>query len=289
MIQPTRTFHQPQASRNSCHRPRVHRCWLTLFTALAVLGSALIVSTPSLVLGETLLSHPPVRVYRRRPVIVVQQPPPVRRVHVVHTNKRTQPAETTNEWQRLGIGIRANGTTLTGDKLSIDSVENPAMGGLGLQFRSPIDKHWAMELSLDFLQGTDPDKQFTQRTFPLMLSAIFHLFPDSKISPYGLVGAGVHFTELSYLDGKFRHDILEIAGQAGFGIEVKVTDQLALHADLRFLSIYKNLDSQTTISSKCHSSNASGAVGFCEGIQNIDTNERFNLGAQLQAGATYYF
>jgi len=260
-----------------------------LVTAFAVLGSALMVSAPSVVLGETLLSHPPVRVYRRRPVVVVQQPPPVRRVHVVHTSKRAKPVDTTNEWQRLGIGIRANGTTLSGDKLSIDSVENPAMGGLGLQFRSPIDKHWAMELSLDFLQGTDPDKQFTQRTFPLMLSAIFHVFPNAKISPYGLVGAGVHFTELSYLDGKFRHDILEIAGQAGFGIEVKVTDQLALHADLRFLSIYKNLDSQTTISSQCQSSKAGGALGFCEGLQNIDTNERFNLGAQLQAGATYYF
>ena len=188
----------------------------------------------------------------------------------------------------LGIGIRANGTSLSGEKLNLDSVENPVMGGIGMQFRTAVDEHWGLELSVDYLQGTEASESFTQRTVPVMLSAMFNPFPNSRIRPYGLVGVGVHFTELSYLDGKFKQDLVEIAGQAGLGLEVQVTDQISVNADFRFLTVYNSVDSQQRVSAQCMTSSAA-ATGLCSGISDITPEDRFNLGAQFQAGATYYF
>ncbi len=277
----------PQTVRSTRLPQRV--ALLTLFSLIA---GIFVVAMPSLASAESLLAHPPIRVYRRRPVILVNQEPPApRRVEIVHRHPEPAAARTTNDdtfVPTLGIGIRANGTALSGEKLNLDTVENPVMGGIGLQFRSDLDEHWGLELSVDFLQGTESGESFTQRTVPVMLSALFNPFPNSRIRPYGLLGVGVHFTELSYLDGQFKHDIVEIAGQAGLGLEVKVTNQVSLHADLRFLTVYKNLDSQSRISTQCMSSDAA-ASGLCAGMDKINTDDRFNLGAQFQEGATYYF
>jgi len=233
---------------------------------------------------ETLL-HPPRRSYRRRRVIVVRpprRPPPRRRLVVVEPE-----AEPTRR-DVLGIGLRLSGTGLDGQKLGLSDLENPAMAGFGLQLRSRISGHWGLELSADYLIAAENDTGFSQTTVPVMLSAIFNVLPDSAINPYVLAGAGVHFTSLSYLDGQFEHHILEVAGQLGAGVEVKLGDSLALHADIRFLSVYKNLGSVTEVSSGCLSSHAS-ETGFCNGLANLDPEDKFNIGAQFQAGATYYF
>lgn len=188
----------------------------------------------------------------------------------------------------LGIGLRVSGTGLDGQKLGLEDIENPAMAGIGIQLRSMVSKHWGLELSADYLGSSDDSRGFSQRTIPVMLSGMFFLFPDSFINPYGLAGAGVHFTQLSYADGLFEHNILEIAAQLGFGLQVKLGQHFALHADLRFLTVYKNLGETTEISKSCLSSSAAG-TGYCNGLQNVKPDDRWNIGVQFQAGATYFF
>jgi opacity protein-like surface antigen len=226
--------------------------------------------------------HPTYRVRHVRK-IVVHPPRPRRIVEVVRPERRKPDSE------KLSIGLRASGTGLEGEKLGLESVENPAMGGIGIQLRSRVDKNWSLELSTDFLHSNDTGKGFTQTTVPVMLSALLYLFPNSAINPYALVGGGVHFTNLKYLDGQFEHHILELAGQVGFGVQVKLSDRVSLHSDLRFLSVYKNLGNVNKVSQSCLSSKAGGIMGYCDGLSAVDGKDKFNIGAQFQAGVSYNF
>lgn len=228
--------------------------------------------------------HPPgYRVVRRRRVVVVRPPPRPRRLVVVEPEQQSR-----TRTDLLGIGLRVVGAGLDGTKLGLEDFENPIMGGVGLQLRSRISDHWGLELSADYMVSDDGDTGFTQTSVPVMLSAMFFLFPDTPINPYALAGAGVHFTSLSYLDGLFEHHILEVAGQLGAGVQVKLGDHFAIHADIRFLTVYKNLGTTTEVSQSCLSSQA-GSSGYCDGLHNLDPDDKFNIGVQFQAGATYYF
>ncbi len=229
--------------------------------------------------------HPRYRIVRRRKVVIVRPPPRPRRTRRLVV---VDPPRHRKKTDLLGIGLRLSGTGLDGEKIGLSDLENPGMAGFGLHVRSKVSHRWGLELSADYLTSTDSDSGFEQSTVPVMLSALLHLFPDSPIDVYGLAGAGVHFTTLSYLDGLFEHHILEVAGQLGAGVQVKLGRRFALHADLRLLTVYKNLGNSTEISHECLSSQA-GTTGYCNGLANLDPNDKFNIGAQFQAGATYYF
>jgi opacity protein-like surface antigen len=229
--------------------------------------------------------HPHYRVVRRRRVVVVRpprRPPPRRRLVVVDPPRERRRDDT------LGLGLRFSGTGLDGQKIGLSDFENPGLVGFGLQLRSKVSHRWGLELSADYLTSTEGDSGFEQSTVPVMLSALFHLFPDSPIDVYGLAGAGVHFTTLSYMDGLFEHHILELAAQLGGGVQIKLWDSFALHADLRLLTVYKNLGTTSEVSHRCLQSKA-GTTGYCDGLANLDPDDKFNIGAQFQAGATYYF
>ena len=256
-----------------------------LLTAAAVLGIAATASAQyrpyyrGYYRQRVIVVEPPPRIYVAPPPVYVAPPP----VHVM------QPAPVYRANDVLGVGLRISGTGLEGSKLGLSDMENPAMFGFGLQLRSHVSHHWGLELSADWLHGSDEEQGFSQTTVPVMLSALLFLFPDSAINPYGLFGGGVHFTTLSYDDGAFEHHILEVAGQLGFGVQVKLGDSFAIHGDLRFLSVYKNLGNTTQISNECLQSKAGGQKGFCPNLQSMDPEDKFNVGAQFQAGATYFF
>jgi len=224
-----------------------------------------------------------------RPVVVHHKAVVVRtRPAVVHTAvvvpRRTQEAVTKysprSEDQMLGIGLRVGGVTVDGEKLNLASVENPTMWGPGLQIRGKVSRRIGLELGLDYLVGATDD--VTQTTVPLTLSAMYYFFPSSQIKLFGLVGGGVHFTKLEY-DRGFRQDLVEVAGQAGGGIDLRLTREFGLNADLRFVGLYKNMGEATTIEHKCLSASPGGS---CGGVHEAD---RFNIGAQFLVGASLYF
>ena len=227
-------------------------------------------------------------VVRRRRVIVHTGPTVVKEVTVVERKRRVV-VEKHPYWPRrrredslLGVGIRASAVTVEGEKLNLATVENPTMAGLGLQLRGKVSRHIGLELGIDYLTGSNDE--MTQTTIPIMLSLMYYVFPRSRLRPYGLLGGGVHLTKLEY-DIGFRHDLVELAGQAGGGIEVRLSRDFSINADLRFLGVYKNLGSSTTLRNRCISSVNQGPSA----CHNINTSDKFNLGAQVFIGANFYF
>ncbi len=220
---------------------------------------------------------------RRRVVVVAGGPRVVRTVSTVpvRQQQRVYARRSTDEG-RTGLGIRLSGVSVEGQKLNLSSMENPTMGGFGIQFRTQLSRHWGLEVSGDWLIGKSGD--FTQTTVPIMLSGMFHFIPEGRFRLYGLFGAGVHLTKLEYQYG-FRHDLVELAGQLGAGAEFRFSRHFGINADLRFLGLYKNVDSETTIFQECMSTSG-GQSGFCNGINRDD---KFNVGAQFMVGATFYF
>lgn len=204
-------------------------------------------------------------------------PPPARYV---------PPTQSEADMTLLGLGVRVSGIAFEGTKLSLGDFENPVMGGVGLQFRAKFSRHWGLEVAADYLRGADGD--FVQWTVPVTLSALVYFFPDSRIDLYGLFGGGVHFTSLEYEGGAFTHDLLELGGHVGAGVQIRITRNFAIQADLRFMGLYKNLDEEMAVRDDCLRS-AGGETGFCSAMSRYDSGDRFNLGLQFLAGATYYF
>jgi len=262
-------------------------------------------------------------VYRPRwgPVVIVPGPPPPvyyvappRRVVIVREEPREEvyeqryetarapepqpapqvyqqpPAPKSEAPQRdfLGVGLHVAGSTVEGEKVGISTAENPSMGGIGLHVRGRFSESFGLELSADFLSGSADDMQLEQSTIPLMAGLTWHLLPTSRLQPYLIAGAGVHFTRLEYFGGDYNIDVTEFAGQLGGGIEFFLTENLALNADLRFQSVFKNLDTKEKIATDCITQVGTQS-GFCDNIHFTDDQDKVDLGFQLSAGATWYF
>jgi opacity protein-like surface antigen len=225
-------------------------------------------------------------VVRRR--VVVHQPVvvPARETVVVHRRERRSVVRDTDETKRLGMALRFTGATVQGEMLNLSSVENPTMWGLGLQFRGKVTDHWGLELGLDWMRGGD-GTEVVQTTVPLMLSAYYQFFPTSRFRPHILAGLGAHFTKLEYTGG-FRYDTVQFAGQLGAGLEIKLFDWFGISTDVRMLGLFKNLGSQSSIERECIQT-VGGKSGYCNGLSTLDTDDRFNIGVQFMAGATFYF
>jgi hypothetical protein len=233
--------------------------------------------------GPRVVVRPVVR--HRRHVVVHSGPAVVNTVHHVPARRRAvthrQYVRRPVEDRLLGIGVRLSGVTVDGDKLNLGAVENPTMGGLGLQIRGKVSKNVGLELATDVLYGQT--EYMDQTTVPITLSAMYYFIPRGKFKLYGLLGGGVHLTKLEYHSG-FRHDLVEIAGQAGAGMELRFSQDFGLSADLRFIGLYKNIESESSIESKCMG--LSGSTINCGGIKQT---EKFNAGAQFMVGANMYF
>ena len=121
-----------------------------------------------------------------------------------------------------------------------------------------------------------------------MASLTYHFFEKSRIQPYVLAGAGVHFTQMDYLEGRYAIDTVELAGQLGAGLEIFLTRDISLQADLRGQTIFKNLDEQAKIRDDCVTQ-IGDMSGFCDRIHGADPNDKMNLGLTFQVGANYYF
>jgi len=186
----------------------------------------------------------------------------------------------------LGVGVRGIAGLESGTKIGLSNLENPAMAGAGVSFRTRVWDELGIELSVDVL-GNEAEG-FQQITVPIMASLTYHLLPESRIQPYALAGAGVHFTQLSNLGGQYTVDTTQAAAQLGAGVEVFLTNDVSINADVRGLAVFKNLDSQARIRQDCLS-RMGDMQGFCSGIQQAGSDDIVNMSVQFQAGATYHF
>ena len=190
-----------------------------------------------------------------------------------------------HEESMLGVGLRLSGVTVDGQKLNLATVENPTMWGAGLQLRGKVSPNVGLELAADVISGRAAE--MNQTTVPLMLSMMYYVVPNGKMRLFGMLGGGVHLTKLEYDQG-FRHDLVEIAGQAGGGLELRLSRDFAITSDLRFLGVYSNVGSTTTVQNDCVQS-VGNQAGFCNGLSSLNADDKFSMGAQFMVGANMYF
>lgn len=252
------------------HRRASYRVYIPRRRAVIYRPAPLVIAPP-----------PPVYVAPPPAVYVAPPAPPV----VVRSRPRVVRRPSLDDF-RIGLGLHATGSILGGDKIGIDSAENSPLAGAGLSLKLRMDRHWALEISADALTATKAD--FTQTTVPLMASALYYFRPASALQPYVTAGIGLHQTSLAYLDGRYKYDISELAGQLGGGVEFFLTRWLSLHADARLQTVLKDMDTQAKIRDDCLASSGS-KTGFCDGIHAADPNDKLNVGVLLQAGASIYF
>ncbi len=234
----------------------------------------------------------PVVVHKKR-VVVHSSPVVVHHVTTVKKKRRRvsegrhyhRRVSRPHEESMLGVGLRLSGVTVDGQKLNLATVENPTMWGAGLQLRGKVSPNVGLELAADVISGRADE--MNQTTVPLMLSLMYYVVPDGKMRLFGMLGGGVHLTKLEY-DRGFRHDLVEVAGQAGGGLELRLSRDFAVTSDLRFLGVYSNVGSTTSLQNDCVQS-VGNQAGFCNGLSSLNSDDKFSMGAQFMVGANMYF
>lgn len=199
---------------------------------------------------------------------------PHKHIRVVHV-ARVHANAVQEDQEPLGIGMSLSSMILQGTKLTQSNLENPAMTGFNIFIRTKVDDTWGLEFAGGYLQGTS--KNFQQKTIPLTLSALFYLFPESRVQPFLLGGTGLHLTTLSYQDRTITRELTEVTFHGGAGLQISLGKRLLITADGRVLTVYKNIGEQALCDGK-----------VCE-LNSLPNDDKFNLGYQLSAGLAYYF
>lgn len=217
------------------------------------------------------------------PPVVVHAPAPtvVRRSRVV-VSPRTFPRDS----ESISIGLRGTGLALEGTKLGVSTDENMVMGGAGVVLRGRFGKHFGAELSADIVGGSN--ESVAQMSVPVMAALTYHFLPHSRFQPYIAGGGGVHFTQLDYLGGTYRHELIEGAAQLGVGVELFITDDISLVGDVRGTAVFKSIDSQAQVRQDCLSQ-IGGMSGFCDGLNTVNPNDKVDIGAAFHLGANIHF
>ncbi|MDB4935915.1 MAG: hypothetical protein JWP87_2887 [Labilithrix sp.] len=166
---------------------------------------------------------PPVVVYQPPPTTVVVQPreaPPA----YYYVPRRAVPKK---EW---GLNIHAGGLVLGKGR---DDNAGMALLGLGLRFR-PIPA-FAIEADLDFAGGRDYNG-YRRKETSLGFNGLVFLNPKSKTQVYMLAGFG--WQGATAVDDRNGFDTSEykygyFGGQAGIGLEFRLSKVVALNFDFR--------------------------------------------------------
>ncbi len=200
-------------------------------------------------------SAPPVVVYQPVPaapttrVIIIAPgygggyyaPPPPRPRFVRMAPPPPAPAPPPPRWHgdtKWGLNLRVEGMTFGHNE---KAAQDSGMGGLGLSLRYRPIPHFAFDVGIDMLGGTDFNG-FQRTETPLTVSGMIFLNPRSPVQLY-LLG-GMNFSHAKVTsdfsspllsakgDGTFGADYSYFGGQAGAGLEFRVSRHVALNIDV---------------------------------------------------------
>jgi hypothetical protein len=130
----------------------------------------------------------------------------------------------------------------------VETDEELGMGGLGAYLRWRVSRRIALEGSLDIFaaeQRWDDDAEegtVTRVTVPLMVSGLFHLFPEGDLQLYGLVGLGVAGHAIEYRELGERMSFPSPVFQLGLGARLQLGPDVVLDASLRALTLNQRAD-----------------------------------------------
>jgi hypothetical protein len=191
---------------------------------------------------------------------VLPPPPPVYYYHPRQTWPRR------NEW---GINLHLEGAMFGGGVAG-----NSGMGGAGFGLRYKPVPAFGIESNLDFVGGTDYNGNHRNEN-AVTFNALVFLNPRSRAQVYLLAGFG--FSNAHVNDGSTgsSNDYSYFGGQAGVGLELRLSRHFALNSDLRGF-IRGRTDDQ---------------AGAHPEFYNPSTGQYTNTsaGVLLTAGATFYF
>jgi opacity protein-like surface antigen len=139
---------------------------------------------------------------------------------------------------RWGLNLRVEGMTFGHND---DAAKDSGMGGLGISLRYRPIPHFAFDLGVDVLGGTDFNG-FKRTETPLTLSGMLFLNPRSPVQVYLLGGMNYSHAEVSSDfaspllsskgDGTFGAEYSYFGGQLGAGLEFRVSRHVALNIDV---------------------------------------------------------
>jgi opacity protein-like surface antigen len=162
------------------------------------------------------------------PVIIVDRPenvppPPKKR-------KRS-------EW---GVNMRIQGVLMDDE----DRHDDAEMGGLGVSLRYRPIPHFAFDVGLDFVGGTDWAGH-ERRESALLLSGMVFFNPRSKVQVYTLGGIGVSGARVTFdeetvdngdgterISGEREEEYSYFGAHLGAGLEFRVSRKVALNLDV---------------------------------------------------------
>lgn len=202
-------------------------------------------------------SAPPVVVYQPAPaapsstrVIIIAPgygggyyaPPPPAQYHVRRAVPPPAPTPPKPKWHgkptRWGLNLRVEGMTFGRNK---DAAQDSGMGGLGVSLRYRPIPHFAFDLGVDVLGGTDFNG-FKRTETPLSLSGMIFLNPRSPVQLYVL--GGMNYSKAKVTsdfasplltangEGSFGAEYTYFGGQLGAGLEFRVSRHVALNLDV---------------------------------------------------------
>jgi opacity protein-like surface antigen len=180
--------------------------------------------------------QPPVVVYQPAPppVVVVRpmmQPPPDYRTYYVRRQVMLPP----HEW---GLNLRLDGAFIGGGS---NNPGNGGLGGFGAGLRYKLSPWFGVEAGADFLIGRDYN-DYARNETAFTLNGMLFLNPRSRAQVYILAGFGysiANVTNDTYGSGvqpvAYNNSVTYnyFGGQAGLGLEYRLTRNLAVNIDLR--------------------------------------------------------
>jgi hypothetical protein len=130
----------------------------------------------------------------------------------------------THEW-----GLNAH---LEGAAIGHGSAGDAAMGGAGAGLRYKPTPRFGFEADIDFIGGTDYQGDQRNET-AFTLNGLLFLNPRSRAQLYVLAGFGWSAAHVQNDSQSLNADYGYFGGQAGVGLELRLSRSLALNGDFR--------------------------------------------------------
>ncbi len=156
---------------------------------------------------------PPVVVVRPSPEDAPPYPPPPPPDHVHHS-----------EW---GLNLHIEGASI-----GSGSQGDAGMGGGGVGLRYKPTRHFGIETDVDVLGGHDYQGG-NRSEVALTFNGLLFLNPQSRAQIYLLAGFGWSAAHVNWDSGAPPNDYSYFGGQAGVGLELRLTRNFALNTDVR--------------------------------------------------------
>jgi len=141
-----------------------------------------------------------------------------------YTLAHREPVSPPHEW---GLNVHLEGATI-----GHGTAGDAAMGGAGAGLRFKPTRTFGFEADFDLVGGTDYQGD-SRRETAFTLNGLIFLNPRSRAQLYLLAGFGWSGATVQNDAQGFQASYSYFGGQAGGGLELRLSRSLALNADLR--------------------------------------------------------